>query len=96
MTSTIYVSADLRALPGKEDLLRESLQQLVVAVRTEPGCIRYDLHEATDSPGDFLFYETWENEEALDVHNNTEVMKAHVEKAGGWVDTITVRTYRLI
>lgn len=96
MNDKIYVVADLHAQPGKEDALREALKELVAAVRSEPGCILYDLHESTEKPGNFVFYETWENAQALDVHNNTETMKAHVAKAGGWVDAISVNTYNRI
>ena len=94
MTDKIYVSALLTTVPGKEDAMREALKELVAAVRTEPGCILYDLHESTSTPGNFMFYEIWESEADLEVHNNTEVMKAHGEKAGGWLGSISVETYR--
>lgn len=94
MTDKVYVSALLTTVPGKEDLMREALKELVAAVRSEPGCTLYDLHESTSTPGNFMFYEIWDSEQDLEVHNNTELMKAFGDKAGGWLGSITVETYR--
>lgn len=96
MSNNIYVVAEVHTIAGMADAMREALLKLTAAVQSEPGCIRYDLHESPDNPGNFMFYETWSDAEALDVHNNTATMKAHVEKAGGWVAAINVNTYRRI
>ena len=92
----IVVVANLAAHPGKEAQLRDALSALVAIVKREPGCIRYDLHEAIDTPGQFVFYEIWEDDERLDVHNGTEDMKAFVAKAGSWIKTISVVKYQHI
>lgn len=93
MTDKIYVSAKINASAGQEEPLRAALLNLVGAVRAEPGCILYDLHEATDTPGQFLFYEIWESEHAVEIHNNTDVMKAFIAKTGDWIASISVETY---
>ena len=36
-------------------------------VHSEPGCIRYVMHEAVDST-DFVFVEEWASEDALETH----------------------------
>ncbi len=64
----LTVVAELVAKPGKADELRAALTGLVDPTRKEDGCVQYDLHESTDKPGSFVFYENWTSRAALDVH----------------------------
>ncbi len=64
----LTVVAEMIAKPGKEDALRAALLACVEPTRQEAGCVQYDLHEATDKPGQFVFYENWTSREALDQH----------------------------
>ena len=62
----LTVVAELNAAPGKESELREALLALIAPTRVEDGCVQYDLHESTDTPGQFVFYENWTSREHLD------------------------------
>ena len=64
----VIVTALFRSQPGRENDTRTLLQSLVSTTRAEAGCIRYDLHEATDQPGSFAFLETWRSEPDLERH----------------------------
>ncbi len=64
----VTVVARIRAKAGKEDLVREHLMALIAPTRAEAGCITYDLHQAAEEKGLFLFYENWVSKEALDEH----------------------------
>ena len=66
--NTLTVVATFKAQPGKEALLRQELLALVPTTRQEPGCINYDLHQATDNSGQFLFHENWTSKQHLDDH----------------------------
>ncbi|HEY9172395.1 MAG TPA: putative quinol monooxygenase [Verrucomicrobiae bacterium] len=65
---TLTVIAVLKAKPGMETALRQQLLALIPTTRQEPGCINYDLHQATDQPGHFLFHENWTSKQHLDDH----------------------------
>jgi quinol monooxygenase YgiN len=58
----------MTAQPGKEAEVRSKLLSFIAPTRTEKGCVQYDLHEAEDHPGQFLFFEKWTSEEALATH----------------------------
>lgn len=64
----VTVVARFAARPGMEDRLRAELRRLLAPTRGEEGCLNYDLHEATDRPGEFLFHETWTSEARLRKH----------------------------
>lgn len=69
----VYVSATVVAKDGKEAELEQALAALMVDVRAEDGCIRYDLHKSSDGKS-FLFYEIWETMDALAAHGETSHM----------------------
>jgi quinol monooxygenase YgiN len=67
----LTVVAEMIALPGREDALRQALLDCIEPTRKEDGCVQYDLHESTGKPGHFVFYENWTSAEALAVHLET-------------------------
>lgn len=96
MTKKLVVVATIVAHEGKEEAVCDALSTLVPVAKTEPGYVRYDLHQSNDRPGEFLFYEIWENENALDVHNNTEAMKAFGAKNGHLFKSVVLERYTRI
>lgn len=71
----------MKAKPGKEEELRAALGGLVTPTRGEEGCVQYDLHEHTDEPGRFLFYENWTSRDALAKHAASAHIQAFRAKA---------------
>ena len=57
--------------PGGKREARELLLGLVAPTRAEDGCIDYDLHQSTDNPALFVFYEKWTSAAALKVHSRS-------------------------
>jgi quinol monooxygenase YgiN len=96
MTAPVYIVAKVMAKAGHEKELGHALLGLVDVARTEPGFIQYDLHVSVDNPAEFVFYEIWASEELLDIHNNTDSMKAFGAKAGGWIDSVEIKKYNKI
>jgi quinol monooxygenase YgiN len=77
----LTVVAHLKAKQGEQENLRRELLALIPTTRQEPGCINYDLHQATDDPGSFLFHETWTSKQHLDDHLGRPHLKAFLGKA---------------
>ena len=73
----VTVIARIKAQPGHESALCETLSALLAPTRKEEGCLNYDLHQATEDPTEFLFHENWRSREDLDRHLRT----AHVTEA---------------
>ncbi len=65
---TLTILAQITAVPGKEDVVREALHNLIAPTLAEDGCIQYDLHSDNDTPGFFVFYEIWETRELWQAH----------------------------
>ena len=67
----VTVTARVKAKGGMGEKVREECLALVAASRKERGCIIYDLHQSTEDPTLFMFYENWTSREELERHLET-------------------------
>jgi len=66
----------LRFDEGDHDAIAETLRQLTVASRQEPGCVTYIAHFVASDPSTVVIYEQYADDAALEHHRNT----AHFEE----------------
>src|SRR5215467_13970637 len=76
MNKQLTVIAFARARRSKVAEAREALFALVAPTRAEKGCINYDLHQSDEDPTQFVFYENWETDAALEAHANSPHLQA--------------------
>ncbi len=81
----VVLTAMIKAKPGEEDAVKEVLLALVEPTRKEPGCLCYNLHQSKSDKdkAQFMFYEQWASNEALETHRQTPYMKALRGKLAG-------------
>jgi quinol monooxygenase YgiN len=81
MTNVLTVVARIRAAKGQADALAALLAEQAAAVRREePGCLVYRVHRSTKDPELFLFYETYEDDDAFDLHRKAPHLAAYRER----------------
>lgn len=78
--SKCYVTARITAKAGMAPALREEMLRNIPLVRSEHGCIRYDLLTLPDHEGVFLFNEVWEDKAALQAHAASDHMAVYHER----------------
>ncbi len=61
-------TAKLTVKAGHEDEFERVMRTAVPKVREEPGNHAYIFHRSTENPSVFMFYEEYENEDALKAH----------------------------
>ena len=71
INEVITLLCPIHAAPGKGEALKLALKELASNTAKEPGNICYRLH-TTDDPDEFIIYEQWKNQAALDFHMATE------------------------
>jgi (4S)-4-hydroxy-5-phosphonooxypentane-2,3-dione isomerase len=64
----ITVVAHYKALPGRADEVAAALVPYAEIVRTEPGCVTFDVNRSLDDDHDFVLYEIYRDREAFDAH----------------------------
>ncbi|MBU2712049.1 putative quinol monooxygenase [Zooshikella harenae] len=75
----IVVIAKIESLPAHLEYVQSELFKLVEASRQDAGAIQYDLHQNINNPCQFVFYEIWENNVLLDVHEKQEHLTAFIK-----------------
>ena len=82
----------IHGVPGHEAELKEHLRSLAGPTRAEAGCLAYDLYQSPDRPYEFLRFEMWASQEALDAHKRSPHLRASFEKRQreGWTTDIVL------
>jgi quinol monooxygenase YgiN len=79
----ITVIAKLKVQPGKEAEFEGAAKEMIATVKSaEPGTLNYILHKNTKEPTEFIYYEVYQDQAALDSHGKTDHMKAFGGKIG--------------
>jgi quinol monooxygenase YgiN len=81
-THGLAVSAIWEAKPGEEDAVADILARLGAKAREEPGVQLFLVHRNVSVPGQFLFYELFEDEAAFAAHQQTAHFKDLVLEQG--------------
>ena len=71
---TIRVAVLITTQPGRSDEQVAAFGLIADSVRSEAGCLRYDLHRVTNHEERFLLLEEWESAQALADHDASAVM----------------------
>ena len=85
MSNKLTIVARIEANHDKIDLVKSKLLKLIEPTLNEAGCIQYDLHQDSDNPAVFLFYENWENRELWQAHMNNAHLAEYVRATQGAV-----------
>jgi quinol monooxygenase YgiN len=98
MANVLTVVAKLRAAKGKGDALAALLTEQAAVVRSaEPGCIVYRVHRSTTDPESFLFYETYADDAAFELHRKAPHLAQYRQRreAEGLMDgAVVVEVFR--
>jgi len=94
--SKITVVAQVVAKKEALESVRDELLKLVAPTRGEEGCIEYRLHQDSENPALFVFYENWEDEGCLARHMESDHFKAYIRAVDGLLAGKTVLRMTMI
>jgi quinol monooxygenase YgiN len=80
MSEAVGLIAVCKAHPDKLDQARAVLVPTVAWAMAKPGCLEYVLNIDRARPNEFVFYEVWKDQAALDDHWASEGFKELVAK----------------
>lgn len=67
----ICLTVHLMIKAGREQETADMFRSYVRLVQTEPGCVRFDVHQSRKDPRHFMLYELYKDDAALDAHRRT-------------------------
>lgn len=74
---SVTIIARIKAKQGCEQALEEAFRDMIKEVRAkEPGCQAYVLHKSPKDATQFVWYELYNDQAAVDNHMKTDHMKA--------------------
>lgn len=85
MSDPVIVIARARVRPDARLRFIAAAQDCIAATRRENGCLAYDMHECVTEAGQFIFLESWEKREHVDLHMRQPHLLAFLEVAGACV-----------
>ena len=71
-----YTGKNGNALKFVKEMLSNGTAELI---RTEKGNLRYEYYQSLDDPETVLLIDSWEDQEAIDVHHASPMMKTIAE-----------------
>lgn len=63
-----HLLVTIRSQPAHRQRVQEMLLDLVAPVRSEPGCLYYQLFEQAENPNAFVLASGWASDEAIAAH----------------------------
>lgn len=75
--------AEVTAKPEFIAEVKRECLALVAPSHNEKGCLGYDLHQSTENPNTFIFFESWETAEDLERHLESPPALVFDEKTAG-------------
>lgn len=75
---TVHIVAHVVARAGEEGRVQALLEKLIEPTRAEPGCLKYELFENKEKPGDFVFIEEYASDKAFQSHMDSKHVTAAI------------------
>ncbi len=77
----IAIQAKMELIEGKKSSFLENVQELVEQSRNESGNVSYSLYQHTENENGFIMIEEWQDEAAIEIHNQSEHFTKFVQFA---------------
>lgn len=72
------INARITVKPESIDQFISFAEIIIEASNLEQGCLVYNLYQEVGKPTNFIFYEVYENQDAVDFHNSTNHFKTFI------------------
>ena len=92
----IVLTSVVKAHAGQEDSVKDAFLAMVEPSRKEPGCLCYNLHQSKTDNSQFMVYEQWASQEALDAHRKTPHRKILGQTLKGRTEKGVLTFYELL
>ncbi|PXY91640.1 putative quinol monooxygenase [Gilliamella apis] len=88
--SQLNIIATITIKPEYHEAFRPIFKRLVIGSRAEHGCVRYELNQSIENPNIYIVVETWQSQQAIDLHNTTPHFVEFANFAKKHVDGLSI------
>lgn len=86
MAKTIRTITKVIARSGHEEPLKALLIEVVELARENPGCLRFELLQGNNNPGEFVTLGAWQDDAAFQAHYRSGYMDEFMREIPDLVD----------
>ncbi len=88
--SQLNIIATITIKPEYHEAFKPIFKRLVIGSRAEHGCVRYELNQSIENPNIYIVVETWQSQQAIDLHNTTPHFVEFANFAKEHVDGLSI------
>ncbi|EJR92911.1 hypothetical protein IKE_05829 [Bacillus cereus VD196] len=77
---TIIMIVRFEVIYDQEKHFVKALSRLIEMTQSEDGCLSFEAAQCPTNPNEFILYEEWANQEALDRHERTPHLQEFVSQ----------------
>lgn len=88
--SQLNIIATITIKPEYHEAFKPIFKRLVIGSRAEHGCVRYELNQSIENPNIYTVVETWQSQQAIDLHNTTPHFVEFANFAKEHVDGLSI------
>ncbi|WP_214827794.1 putative quinol monooxygenase [Exiguobacterium algae] len=81
----VLVNATFDIQASQRENFLQAIQTLIDSSKQEAGCVGYDLYESTSVENRFVMIENWEDQAALEQHNQNPVLLNFAQNVANYV-----------
>jgi len=85
----------IKAIEGKEKVLKEVLNELVASTLLEKGCQKYELYQLFDARSSFFILEIWKSEKRYNTYLKSKHYLEQMESIKPLIETETIHALKL-
>ena len=79
------INARIMVKPEAIEQFKALAKTMVENSNSEKECLCYKLYQEIGNPQSFIFYEVYENQDAMNSHNSSPYFKTFIEQVSGLV-----------
>lgn len=88
--SQLNIIATITIKPEYHEAFKPIFKRLVIGSRAEHGCVHYELNQSIENPNIYIVVETWQSQQAIDLHNTTPHFVEFANFAKEHVDGLSI------
>lgn len=91
------VVAEITLKPNALESMNPVFEKVIAGSQAEEGCIYYDLHKDTADSTDtkFVMLEIWQDQAAIDAHNESQHFKTFVQTSDDYIENMKVTVLKV-
>jgi quinol monooxygenase YgiN len=92
----VIVTVKSTAKPKYAEAYQKEFYETAKKVRSEVGCLEYELYQKDPHTNVFFLFERWESKKHVEIHLKTQHMLDFLDKTQDWFESKDVKIYEVL